>query len=310
MKIALILKGNISRRQEFEGELQQLQASFPEAGISVLESTYPGHSRALAEASCGRCDYMISVGGDGTLNEILNGCLSSPAATPCLGALAHGTANDMLRSLRLNGSIDELCDMIRDRRERTIDIGWVSCRDTSGDEETRHFINIADIGIGAEVVQHLNQQHRLLGSNLHYLRAILKTFSHYQNRELAITSDNNFHWRGKALALVAANGQYFGSGLCVAPGAALDDGQLFITLVGDASAADFALNLRRLKKGTRLDHPEASYHHARELRVECTADSAPLEVDGEFIGYTPATIRILPQRIRFLGYPCGSQHTL
>jgi YegS/Rv2252/BmrU family lipid kinase len=303
VKIALILKGNISRRQEFEGELSQLRANFPHAEISVLESTYAGHSRALAEASCTQCDYMVAVGGDGTLNEVLNGCLGANADLPCLGALAHGTANDMLRSLHLKGTMDELCTMIRDEQERTIDIGRVICRDDSGAVIERHFINIADIGIGAEVVQHLNQQPGLLGSNLHYLRAILKTFAGYQKRELSITSDCGLKWQGKTLAMVAANGQFFGSGLSVAPGAALNDGQLFITLVGDASLTDFALNLRRLKKGTLLDHPEASYHHARRLEVKSTGEHAPLEVDGEFLGFTPATIEVLPQRVRFLGPP-------
>lgn len=310
MKIALILKGNISRRKEFEGELLQLRSNFPHAEISVLESTYSGHSRALAEASCGSCDFMVAVGGDGTLNEVLNGCLGSSAELPCFGVLAHGTANDMLRSLQLKGSMEELCAMIRDGRERTIDIGRVVCRDDVGAEVERHFINIADIGIGAEVVQHLNQQHHLLGSNLHYLRAVLKTFASYHKRHLSITSDNGLQWQGKTLALVAANGEFFGSGLCIAPGAALNDGQLFITLVGDASLTDFALNLRRLKKGTLLEHAEASYHHAGRLDVECVGDSAPLEVDGEFVGFTPAAIEVLPQRIRFLGHPCGSRNSV
>ena len=310
MKIALIVKGNVSRRREFDGELLQLRANFPHAEISVLESTYAGHSQALAEACCGQCEYMIAVGGDGTLNEVLNGCLRSSAELPCFGALAHGTANDVLRSLHLNGSMEELCAMIRDGREQTIDIGHVVCRDDAGAELRRYFINIADIGIGAEVVQHLNQQHRLLGSNLHYLRAIIKTFAGYHKRDLSVTSDRGLNWQGKALALVAANGQFFGSGLCVAPGAALNDGQLFITLVGDASLADFAMNLRRLKKGRLLDHPEASYHHACRLDIETTGDSAPLEVDGEFLGFTPAAIEVLPQKIRFLGPPCDTTNSL
>lgn len=303
MNIALILKGNISRRQDFEGELQQLRASFPQARISVLESTYPGHSRALAEASCGHCDYMIAVGGDGTLNEVLNGCLESTAALPCFGVLAHGSANDMLRSLGLDGSVDELCALIREQCERTIDVGRVNCCDAGGDESARYFINIADLGIGAVVVQHLNQSHRLLGSNLHYLRAILKTFSHYRKRQISVQSDGDLDWQGKALALVAANGRYFGSGLCVAPGAALDDGLLSITLVGDARLTDFALNLRRLKRGAMLEHPEASYHHASRLDITAVGEEVPLEVDGEFLGFTPASIEILPRRVRFLGQP-------
>lgn len=309
MKIALILKGNISRRKEFAGELLQLRSNFPHADISVLESTYAGHSRALAEASCGQCDYMIAVGGDGTLNEILNGCLSSSTELPCFGALAHGTANDMLRSLHLKGAMEELCALIRDGRERTIDIGQVACRDDKGAAISRYFINIADIGIGAEVALHLNQRHRLLGSNLQYLLAILKTFAGYRKRALHISSDEGLQWQGRALALIAANGQFFGSGLCIAPGAALNDGRLFVTLVGDASLTDFALNLPRLKSGTRLDHPEASYHHAGRLDIETEGESAPLEVDGEFLGFTPAAIEILPQKVRFLGLPCSSRNS-
>ena len=295
----------MSRRKEFDGDLLRLKANFPHADISVFESTYAGHSRALAEAVCGQCDYMVAVGGDGTLNEALNGCIDANTRLPCFGALAHGTANDMLRSLQLSGSMEELCRLISDGTERQIDLGLVSCKDTNGHQLSRYFINIADIGIGAEVVQNLSRPTHLLGSNLHYLRAVIKTFARYRKQELVVRSDRELQWQGKTLALIAANGQYFGSGLCVAPGAMLNDGQLFITLVGDASVADFALNFRRLKKGTLLDHPEASYHYAGRLDIETTEENAALEVDGEFIGYTPASIELIPGKIRFLGNACS-----
>ncbi len=300
MNITLILRGGLRRRRQLEGELRRLRRSLPRAAIEVLESGHAGHARQLAADNAGHSDYIIAVGGDGTLNEVLNGCLDSTSPLPCLGVLAHGTANDMLRSLDMRGTAEELAALLDSRSERCIDIGRVSCVDASGAPLQRYFANIADVGIGAEVVQHLVHRHRLLGSNLNYLLAILKTFSHYRKKPLRVSADGEFLWQGPALALVAANGCYFGSGLCVAPRAALDDGQLALTLVGDASVADFALNLPRLRRGALLEHPEASYHRAQSLELQSPEEPTPLEVDGEFLGFTPAAIEILPRRLRLL----------
>ena len=305
MNIAFILKGDIHHRRQFEREYAELQAALSQAQLTLLESEYPGHACELAAQCCGQYDFLVAVGGDGTLNEVLNGSLrvnlGDPARRlPVFGVLAHGTANDLARSLRISGSMQELAALLRSASHRPIDVGRLQCRSEAGEALERYFLNVADIGIGARVIQHLSDNHLLLGGNLHYLRAVLRTFLKFHPSELRVESDTGLRWRGKTLALVAANGSYFGSGLCVAPGATLDDGQMFITLVGDAHITDFIRNLRRLKRGIRLDHPKAQYHHGRRLEVMHMDEPAAVEADGEFLGYTPAQIELMPAAIEFL----------
>ena len=305
MKIALILKGDISDRRHFSRELRELETEFPSPGITLLESEYAGHAVALAAGACGQFDYLIAVGGDGTAHEILNGCMQACKARaglklPVLGVLAHGSANDFVRSLGVEGTVQELVSLIHSRAERPIDAGRVMCDDAAGEPAEHYFLNVTDVGIGASVVERLRKRHSYLSSNLNYLKAIISTFLTYRHMELGVTSDEGLDWQGRALALVAANGCYFGSGLCVAPGASIDDGKLFLTLVGDASIVDFLMNLGRLKRGIPLDNPVAEYHQASSVHVTCPGRPAPVEADGEFLGYTPAVIEIMPGAVTFL----------
>jgi YegS/Rv2252/BmrU family lipid kinase len=305
VKIALILKGDISDRRKFSRELIELEKAFPSPGVTLLESDHAGHAVELAARACGEFDYLIAVGGDGTLHEILNGCMQARQASagldlPVLGVLAHGSANDFVRSIGLEGSAEELTSLIRSRAGRRIDAGSVTCENSAGESLEHYFLNVADVGIGASVVERLRKRQTFLGSDLNYLKAIVATFLTYRQMELHVASDEGLDWQGRALALVAANGCYFGSGLCVAPGATLDDGKLFLTLIGDASIVDFMMNLGRLKRGIPLDHPAAQYHQAGSVRVISPGRPAPVEADGEFLGYTPAAIVSVPGAVTFL----------
>lgn len=305
MKITLILKGNIHRRGHFRGDLAQLKSVMSGAEIFLLESSRPGQAVALAASAARESDYLIAVGGDGTLNEVLNGCFQAcanlpPEHMPALGVLAYGSANDFARSLGNNGTVDELITLLQADARQRIDAGLIEYCEDSGTAGRRYFLNAADIGIGAHVVRHRRDRTRLLTGNLQYLRSTFIALRSYRHCELEIDSDQGLHWRGKTLALVAGNGRYFGSGLCVAPGARLDDGQMSVTLVGDASARDFLHNFRHLKRGDRLQHPEASYHQAQTLEVRHVGEPAMVEADGELLGTTPVTIRLLPGAVDFL----------
>ncbi len=305
MKIALVLKGNINTRHRFSLELVELQAAFPAARITVFESGFAGQAVELAAAACSHCDYLVAAGGDGTLNEVFNGCMQALDANPglelpVLGVLAHGSANDFIRSIGLDGTAAELCSLLASGSVRRVDAGRLSFQDASGMNRQRYFLNVADVGIGASVVERLGSSGGYLGSNLNYLRAILSTFIRYRHMELRVESDAGLDWQGRTLALVAANGCYFGSGLCVAPGARPDDGELFLTLVGDASIVDFLGNLGRLKRGIPLDHPAVQYHQASSVRITSPGRPVAVEADGEFLGYTPAVIEILPLALSLL----------
>ena len=300
MKVALVLKGDIRALGHFHKAYRELQEALPGFEFELHESLAPGHAIALAQHACTDSDYLVAVGGDGTVNEVLNGAMLAGGTPPPLGVLAYGTANDLARTMQIHGSVHELIALLAGDTRHPIDVGLLHCTDSENPSKQRYFLNAADIGIGAEVVRHLQDRRHLVGSNLHYLRSIISSLRAYEHRELRVTSDLGLDWTGRSLALVAGNGRYCGSGLCVAPGARLDDGELLVTLVGDASTWDFLRNLGHLKRGELLEHPAVSYHNAHSLSVEHQDQPARVEVDGELLGFTPLQIEVLPRAVEFL----------
>ena len=104
MKVELVLKGDIRASTHFHKAYGQLREALPGFTFSLNESRSAGEAIDLARAACGNCDYLIAVGGDGTINEVLNGALSAGEPLPALGALAYGTANDLQRTIGMRGT--------------------------------------------------------------------------------------------------------------------------------------------------------------------------------------------------------------
>ncbi len=305
MKLTLILKGNITRRSHFQRSLESLRIALPGASISLLETRRAGQAVELAARASNESDVILVAGGDGTVNETLNGCLRARRENPqlqmpALGLLAYGSANDLCRSLGLRGDVREVVELLHAGTRARIDAGSISYHSQQGEEQQRFFLNAADLGVGAKTVLHMGRPPRLLGSNLHYLRSVLAVLATYRPQGLRVRSERGLDWEGKCLALVAANGRYLGSGLCLAPGARLDDGLLAVTLVGEADRADFLRNLGRLRRGEQLNHPAAHYEYATRLEVEDLGVPVLVEVDGEFLGQTPVTISVLPGAVEVL----------
>jgi YegS/Rv2252/BmrU family lipid kinase len=305
VRITLLVKGNLRARRRLRKDLETLRALLPAAQLTVVESEYGGHSVELAAAARDRTDYLIAVGGDGTLHELLNGCLRVVSGEPLrklpvIGVLPYGSANDYARSAGIEQSAEQLARLIAQGTPRAVDVGALSCQGEDGNLQQRYFLNATDVGIGAGVIRRLEHTGKRFGGQFSYMRATLATFFGYRPQCLSIETDTGLHWRGKTLILVAANGRYFGSGLGIAPGARLDDGSLFITRVGDASVLDFARKFRQIRRGKRLQHPAVSYARAGRISVAGEGGEAPVEADGEFLGYTPLEISMLPAAIRLL----------
>ncbi|WP_076000213.1 diacylglycerol/lipid kinase family protein [Pseudohalioglobus lutimaris] len=306
MKIALLIKGNLGHLQHIRRDVECLRQALPQAQITALESREAGSIVDLANRACEGSDYLIAVGGDGTLHEVLNGVLQhglARRALPALGLLARGTANDYARTVGLRGDTAELIGLLKSGDCRYVDAGRIRYRGAGDQRDIRYFLNSADIGIGAAVVSSMQAMPLVIGRPLRYPISIARTFLTFRGKELTVRSDQGLCWRGRSLAVVAANGRYFGSGLCIAPHARIDDGQLSVTLVADASTADFLRHLGALRRSEFIRHHAVSYHRARRLEIEHHGDPAQIEADGEHLGTTPVTVDILPGAIKLLCPP-------
>ena len=155
--------------------------------------------------------------------------------------------------------------------------------------------------MGGHTVQHMDQNRvSWLGSNLNYTKAILSSFITYDKSTIKWTSDRET-WQGKVMSLVVANGKYFGSGLAVAPDAKMDDGKFMLVTLGNITMFDYLKNLGKVKKGEVIEHKEVSYSETKEITIEpMDGKELPIDMDGDFVGYCPMTIKCIPKAISFL----------
>jgi YegS/Rv2252/BmrU family lipid kinase len=245
---------------------------------------------------------VVAAGGDGTINEVANGFFEAgePVATgACLGLLPMGTGGDLRRTLGHPLDVEAAAAVLRAGRTRTLDAGRVTCAGF-GDrgDVARHFVNIADAGIGGDVVDRVNRGGRLINGEVTFLLASIRTLLTWRNRPMRVVID------GRARELVAqqvvvANCQFFGGGMRVAPRAEPDDGLLDVIVAGDLGAWENVRGLRRIREGTHLDAANPKLSHALAERVEISSpELTRVDADGEQPGVLPAVIEVQPAAIR------------
>ncbi|MFZ9031616.1 MAG: diacylglycerol/lipid kinase family protein [Robiginitalea sp.] len=299
MKIVFVINNKNNRLGKMLPGLEQYCREVNLGSVQFLTTVRKKHAIQLAkQAAENRCDFLIALGGDGTLHEVINGVMQSnlPANLyPAIGLLPLGSANDFARTARISNSVEDLIGQIQSKATRKIDLGKIILHHTG---EIRYFINIAGVGLGAEVVQTMEQSSSVFGPGFNYFKHILRGFLNYVKKEVRC-SGSTWLWKGKLLQMAVANGRSFGNGICIAPDARIADGMFQVAIFGDLSIWDYLKNLHNLKKGVKIDHPQVHYHDVKEVLVE-SDDPCYIEADGEYVGMAPATISILPRTIRFL----------
>lgn len=287
--IQIIVNG--SRRKALK-KASFLQKNLPK---SVLWRTQgPRHATELAEQSVGKCDLVISVGGDGTLHEVVQGLMKEPNSDlrPALAVLKAGTGNDFARNLSYN-SKESLLAAISGGEFLNLDIGYI---EHPGQEKT-FFINSMDVGFGFATVEKIRSGPAILPRFLVFPLGILSTFLTYKPQEIECVTEN-FHYKGRCLTTVVANGPWFGGGIGIAPDAELNDGFLHLTRIGNVSMFHFLKYLPLLKKGRKINHPEVFYIKTKE--VEITGPGG-IEADGEMVDLPlPVKIGIIPSALKLL----------
>ncbi|HYM39228.1 MAG TPA: diacylglycerol kinase family protein [Thermoplasmata archaeon] len=262
----------------------------------------PWHAAELAkEAVVNGATTVVSVGGDGTLNEVTNGFLDgtgrpwNPDAR--LAVLSVGTGSDFIKTLGETRSPEDLVARLKEGRTRTIDAGLCEYSE-AGAPRSRYFINIAEVGSGGAVVDRVNRTTKILGGRLSFLLAILRTLPNYRNTRMGYEADAGPRTEAVVNDLVVANGRFFGGGLQPAPKADLEDGLLDVVLIGDIDFKTTRKNLGLLREGTHLDLPYITWFRAKELVVH-TADEM-IDLDGESVGRHALRFQVLPRAVRLV----------
>ncbi len=262
----------------------------------VHVTTAAGEATFVARAFADRgYRLVVAVGGDGTVNEVLNGLLASVSDT-ALGVLPAGRGSDFARGTSSGDGLELTLERLVGGRCRRIDIGRADFDDGS----TRAFINVAGLGFDAVVAQRAARS-RLPGATLAYLTALGTTLTRYRNIDVSIAADDQ-QFAGPVCSVLAANGRYFGGGMVIAPTADLSDGSLDLAILGDLSKMDLIRNVPKVYRGTHVHHPKFMTRKARSVRVDShPSQRALVQLDGEVVGHTPVTFTVEPHRLVLAG---------
>lgn len=293
-QIGFIVHGRPSRARRFQKELDKNRDLLDVMSCEVV-FTLPGNTRDTARHMAeNRLSHIIAVGGDGTLNEVVNGIMESGNNEVIMGHLSSGTANDWSKTWSHPGDLPSLLRAVQSAAWQWTDTGYIIFQD----QRRKFFLNIADVGIGGEVISKVDRMPKWPGPNLVFFIAILRTFLSFKNIPLTCRTDN-WEWEGKAKAAVCANGRYFGSGLAIAPEAVPDDGLLDLVLLGDVSLFDYIRYLPALKKGHKINDDRVIYRKIKRIHLEIPGKTG-VEADGELMGTGAVTIGVKPRSLRFL----------
>jgi YegS/Rv2252/BmrU family lipid kinase len=269
--------------------------------FDVTPTTGPGTATELTRKAFHEgYEMVVAVGGDGTINEIANGFFENakpinPEAV--LGILCVGTGGDFIKAMPIPREPREAVKRLLGRATTTIDVGKCTFIDHFGNQSSRLFVNIADIGVGGETVERINKKARKRTGKIPYFLSSLISLIQYQNKKMRIRIDDHFDEERVVSLLVVANGQFFGGGMHIAPEAQVDDHIFDVVIVGDIGTMTFLMNLRRLYAGTILSHPQVALHRGTHVTVS-SAERALLDLDGEQPGVAPAEFALIPAALR------------
>ncbi len=303
--IAFIFHGRIKNRDRMFTELQRTFGEAHQLRSYVTESA--GDSVKLAERAVKEGNtHIICVGGDGSLNEVANGLMQAKATTASdlwanvrMGVLPMGTGNDFAKTVNAPKDAEGLKQVIEADSYKTIDLGLVEYHNRTGEKQSRYFINITDVGMGGVVAENLSSYSKWMGATLTYQRAILTTLLTYKNQPVRAKADG-FTYEGNIMNFIVANGRYFGSGLGIAPDAVADDGEFSVVILGEISLKDYIRNLGSVQKCRKISHPDLHYKIAKEVVIDSPAGPLAIDMDGEFIGYSPMKVTVVPASVKFL----------
>jgi diacylglycerol kinase (ATP) len=244
---------------------------------------------------------VVAVGGDGTLNEVVNGIAGRDVE---LATIPIGTGMDFVRTHGIPTRFDDAVRVARDGALRTVDAGRVRFRTWAGDDAERWFANVASVGMSGAVAQRANGMSKALGGKATFFYALTRVFFEWENTDVTVTFDAGER-RGRMHDVIVANGVWHGGGMKLAPDAEPDDGAFDVVLIGDVSKTDFLTTAPKLYKGKHVHHPKVEVVRTATVTVEAPA-ALPIELDGEQLGTTPASFEVVPGALRLRVPATGS----
>ena len=283
--------GSVGRRWP---ELAHRAAALGLSGDALL-SERPGQLGELAKRAVEQgASLLVAVGGDGTVNEVVQGLAGRDGAE--LAVIPRGTGWDFARTYRIPRRLEDAVAVARDGRTRAIDLGRARYRDWEGSEAESYFANVASAGMSGAIAKRANETSKAFGGKISYAWATLTVFARWRNDEVRVTVDGEAR-TGRMHDVVVANGRFFGGGMMICPDAEPDDGLFDVLLIGDLTKRDLLPTLPKTYRGRHLPHPKAELLRGAVVEVDAP-EPLPVELDGEQPGTTPIRLEVVPEALR------------
>lgn len=246
---------------------------------------------------------IIAVGGDGTLNEVLNGFweggrkISNDA---CLGYFPSGTGEDFSRTLGIEKlSVETQTERLLNAPGTFIDVGEVHFQKGDGSLAARKFINESSVGFGANVTELVNRSNKLFGGKVSFFAGVLRSLFFLKNHTVHIKADGKDFFKGKTLMTAVTNGKYCGGSMLISPKSMIDDGFFDVVAVREMNRKEILRDIGSIYSGNHLSNPKVMTARCKTLSVQ-SDEKVFLEMDGEPVGLVDAQFNIREKEIRLL----------
>jgi len=271
--------------------------------FNLLLTERPGHATELAEVAARQgADVVVSAGGDGTLNEIINGLMRARLdgfAGTALGVLSIGTGNDFAASLNLPDKLENALQAIIHNTRHLVDVGLLK---GCGFPDSRYFGNCVGIGFdaaGGVLAERITWASGLLA---YLIAALQNIFLYYKAPTLKIQLDSEtIHMPSLLISIM--NGKRIGGGFWTAPNASPNDGLFDLCIAEEVSRPRMLTLLPHFLKGTQATQPEIQMKQARKIKIKATKGAMPIQADGEILADAcdEVTIEIIPKQLEVIG---------
>ena len=269
---------------------------------------YTGHATGLTRQAIAQgADLIVSVGGDGTLNEVVNGFFDEQgvsAADRCaLGIVPRGTGGDFRKTFGFSTDLQQAVDRLKTCNTTAIDVGLMDALDLEGKPVRRYFVNILSFGMSGLVDHLCNTTTKALGGKASFLMATVRALWQWKNARVRITLDHDTVIEPTIQTAAIANGRFFGGGMMMAPAADIADGVFDVVIMEDFSRLETVLRGAAVYKGEHVNDPKVSSYRASHITAEAADPDGPpvrLDMDGETPGQLPITVQVVPKALRLV----------
>ncbi len=295
MRVLFILHGAKKKLRFFPKKLSEFRP--PHLQFYFCFTSEFGSGKQIAYDNAHKADVIVVIGGDGILNECMNGLMMykkdhPTIEAPALTLLPFGSGNDFARMMSWKKkSIPEFIQRLQNPSYVDLDAGCI----TYQTGRVEYFLGEVSTGLPTKVVERVQRMPAFLSGDIKFGWAIIQCFLTFKKKMLSVKCDE-FEWSGNAVLVVCSNGKYFGSGIAIAPDASMTDGIMEIAVIGDVSIWDYLKNLRKLRNGIKVDHPEVHYYTTSKIHL---SGEWKVEKDGELGSAMPCQVSF-SNKIRIL----------